>query len=97
MAMDASVFRYVTAANEFYVIIKHLKLTVHYFSKRHIAHDIKNRVQGIDINDTAFKYSEYATKVAGLMNTEKDDDTKTFKVSKMSGMDFTRLRECCCW
>ena len=47
---------------------------------RHIAHDIKNRVQGININDTAFKFSEYATKVAGLMNTEKDDSTKTFKV-----------------
>jgi len=46
---------------------------------RHIAHDIKNRVQGININDTAFKYSEFATKVAGLMNTEKDDSTKTFK------------------
>ena len=51
---------------------------------RHIAHDIKNRVQGININDTAFKYSEFATKVASLMNTEKDDGTKTFKVSKIS-------------
>ena len=41
-------------------------------------------MQGININDTAFKYSEFATKVAGLMNTEKDDSTKTFKVSKIS-------------
>ena len=39
-------------------------------------------MQGININDTAFKFSEYATKVAGLMNTEKDDVTKTFKVSE---------------
>ena len=84
--MDASVFRYVTAPNEFYVIIN-TKLSDLHFSKRHIAHDIKNRVQGININDTAFKYSEYATKVAGLMNTEKDDDTNTFKVSKISLLD----------
>ena len=62
------------------------------FSNRRIAHDIKNRVQGININDTAFKFSEYATKVAGLMNTEKDDVTKTFKVSER-GAGLIRPRE----
>lgn len=48
---------------------------------RHISRDIKNRVRGININgDAAFKFSEFATKVAGLMNTERDDgDAGIFK------------------
>ena len=55
-------------------------------------------MQGININDTAFKFSEYATKVAGLMNTEKDDVTKTFKVSEERvlfdrGSAFSKHRE----
>ena len=38
-------------------------------------------MRGININgDAAFKFSEFATKVAGLMNTERDDgDAGIFK------------------
>ena len=46
---------------------------------RHISRDIKDRVEGMNVNKRPFKFSEFATKVAGLMNTEKDDETKTFR------------------
>ena len=44
---------------------------------RHISRDIKHRVRGIDVHggDAApFRFSEFATRVAGAMNTERDND-----------------------
>ena len=50
---------------------------------RHISRDIKERVRGIDVDGggggDAFKLSEFATKIAGLMNTAKDDEAGIFK------------------
>ena len=48
---------------------------------RHISGDIKSRVECIDVNERTFKWSEFATRIAGLMRVEKDDETKTFKTT----------------
>ena len=50
-------------------------------SLRHISVDIKSRVESIDVNERTFKWTEFATRIAGLMRVEKDDDTKTFKTT----------------
>merc|ERR1712117_831315 len=46
---------------------------------RHISRDVKDRVGAININDKPFKYFEFATKIAGLMGTERSDETRTFR------------------
>ena len=38
-------------------------------------------MKDININDRAFKYFEFATKIAGLMRTEKSDETRTFRTA----------------
>ena len=59
---------------------------------RHISRDIKDRVEGMNVNKRPFKFSEFATKVAGLMNTEKDEETKTFREK----IQLTKNTNACC-
>ena len=52
---------------------------------RHISRDIKHRVRGIDVHggDAApFRFSEFATRVAGAMNTERDNDGESAGIFK---------------
>ena len=52
---------------------------------RHISRDIKHRVRGINVHggDTApFRFSEFATRVAGAMNIERDNDDESAGVFK---------------
>ena len=38
-------------------------------------------MKGINVNDRPFKYFEFATKIAGLMRTDRSEETRTFKTT----------------